>query len=192
MHEMDEIRDAAAFTEESIKRLQELSSEAPDMYSLDLTFSLSLASSCLTRTEQVSDALNYAKGAVEEQCDREDEADAQYDAHLRQLLRDIVLCLTEMGRQEEVQAWFEEMTSLGQPGELSEHSLLGQASAACSCSARVTTPPCQLHDRSLISSGLCIHQFLSVSPLAMPWSSPEPKFGPELLRTGPKVRSKWA
>jgi hypothetical protein len=126
MCETDESRDAAVFAEESVTRLQELSSEAPDMYSLDLIFSLSLASSCLARTERASDALNYAKDAVEEQRDREVGADVQYDAHLRQLLRDVVLRFTEMGRQEEAQTWFEEMKSLGQPGELSELSLLEQ------------------------------------------------------------------
>jgi len=129
MREMDESRDAAAFAEESVTRLQELSSEAPDMYSLDLIFSLSLASSCLARTERASDALNYAKDAVEEQRDRENGADAQYDAHLRQLLRDVVLRLTEMGRQEEAQQWFEEMKSLGQLGELSELTTTFRSSA---------------------------------------------------------------
>ena len=123
MCEMDESRDAATFAEESVTRLQELSSEAPDMYSLDLIFSLSLASSCLARTERASDALNYAKDAVEEQRDREDGVDVQH-VHLRQLMRDVVLRLTEMGRQDEAQTWFEEMKSLGQTGELSELSLL--------------------------------------------------------------------
>jgi hypothetical protein len=126
MRELDESRDAAAVAEEAVWNLQRLSSEAPDIYSLDLIFSLSLASFCLARTERASDALKYAKDAVEEQREREDAADAQYDAHLRQLLRDVVLRFTEMGRQEEAQPWFEEMKSLGQIGEIGELSLLGQ------------------------------------------------------------------
>jgi tetratricopeptide (TPR) repeat protein len=126
MRELDESRDAAPLAEEAVTRLQELSSEAPDTYSLDLIFSLSLASSCLAGTERANDALKYAKDAVDEQRDREDEGDAQYDTHLRQLLRDVVLRLTEMGRQEEAQPWFEEMKSLGQTGEISESSLPGQ------------------------------------------------------------------
>lgn len=126
MRELDESRDAAPFAEEAITRLQALSSKAPDTYSLDLIFSLSLASFCLASTERASDALKYARDAVEEQRDREDGGDAQYDVHLRQLLRDVVLRLTEMGRQEEAQSWFEEMKSLGQPGELSESYLLGR------------------------------------------------------------------
>jgi hypothetical protein len=126
MRELDESRDAAPVAEEAVTRLQELSSEAPDTYSLDLIFSLSLASSCLAGTERVSDALKYARDAVEEQRDREDGSDVQYDTHLRQLLRDVVLRLTEMGRQDELQPWFEEMKSLGQAGEMSESSLLGQ------------------------------------------------------------------
>jgi hypothetical protein len=125
MRELDESRDAAPFAEEAVTRLQELSSEAPDTYSLDLIFSLSLASSCLAGTERASDALKYARDAVEEQRDREDAEDAQYDTHLRQLLRDVVLRLTEMGRQEEAQSWFEDKP-LGQTGEISESSLLGQ------------------------------------------------------------------
>ena len=126
MRELDEIRDAAPFVEEAVTRLQELSSEDPDTYSLDLIYSLSLASSSLARTERASDALKYARDAVEEQRDREDGADVQYDTHLRQLLRDVVLRFTEMGRREDAQSWFEEMKSLGQLGEISESSLFGQ------------------------------------------------------------------
>ena len=126
MRELDESRDAAPFAEEAITRFLRLSSDAPDIYSLDLIFSLSLASTCLSRTERASDALKYAKDAVEEQRERVDAADPQYDAHLRQLLRDVVLRFTEMGRQEEAQPWFEEMKSLGQPGDIGEFSLLGQ------------------------------------------------------------------
>lgn len=126
MRELDESRDATPCAEEAVTRLQELSSEAPDIYSLDLIFALSLASSCLARTERASDALKYAKDAVEEQREREDAADAQYDIHLRQLLRDVVLRFTEMGKQEEAQPWFEEMRRLGQPGEIGEFSLLGR------------------------------------------------------------------
>lgn len=83
MRELDESRDAAPFAEEAVTRLQELSSEAPDTYSLDLIFSLSLASSCLAGTERASDALKYARDAVDEQRDREGAEDAQYDIHLR-------------------------------------------------------------------------------------------------------------
>ncbi|KAH9052704.1 hypothetical protein EDB87DRAFT_377938 [Lactarius vividus] len=43
MRELDESRAAAALAEEAVTLLQELSSEAPDVYSLDLIFSLSLA-----------------------------------------------------------------------------------------------------------------------------------------------------
>lgn len=126
MRELDESREAAPFAEEAVTRLRKLSSEAPDTYSLDLIFSLSLASFCLSGTEQASDALKYARDALEEQRDREDVGDAQYETHLRQLLRDVVLRLTEMGRQEEAQPWFEEMKSLGQTGEIGESALPGQ------------------------------------------------------------------
>ncbi|KAH8991294.1 hypothetical protein EDB92DRAFT_1862039 [Lactarius akahatsu] len=121
MRELDERRAAAALAEEAVTRLQELSSEAPDVYSLDLIFSFSLASSFLSRTERASDALKYAKDAVEEQREREEAADdVQYSAHLCQLLRDVVHRFTEMGRQEEARPWFEEMQSLGHSGEIGE------------------------------------------------------------------------
>ncbi|KAH9173787.1 hypothetical protein EDB89DRAFT_2228622 [Lactarius sanguifluus] len=105
MREPDERRAATALAEEVVTRLQEPSSEAPDVHSLDLIFSLSL-------------------DAVEEQREREEAADVQYSGHLRQLLRDVVLRFTEMDRQEEAQPWFEEMHSLGHSGEIGGFSLL--------------------------------------------------------------------
>ncbi|KAI9439506.1 hypothetical protein H4582DRAFT_1534274 [Lactarius indigo] len=110
MRELDESRAAAALAEEAVTRLRELSSKDPDIYSLDLIFSLSLASSCLSRTERASDALKYAKDAVEEQRERED-ADAA----------DV--------QQEEARPWFEEMQSLGHSGEIGELTAAYQSSA---------------------------------------------------------------
>ncbi|KAH9019202.1 hypothetical protein EDB84DRAFT_624851 [Lactarius hengduanensis] len=74
MRELDERRAAATLAEEAVTRLQELNSKFPNVYSLDLIFSLSLASSCLSSTERASDALKYAKDAVEEQREREEAA----------------------------------------------------------------------------------------------------------------------
>ncbi|KAH9010443.1 hypothetical protein EDB85DRAFT_2050717 [Lactarius pseudohatsudake] len=129
MRELDERRAAAALAEEAVTRLQELNSKFPNVYSLDLIFSLSLASSCLSSTERASDALKYAKDAVEEQREREEAADVQYSAHLCQLLRDVVLRFTEMGRQEEARPWFEEMQSLGHSGEIGELTTAYRSSA---------------------------------------------------------------
>jgi tetratricopeptide (TPR) repeat protein len=81
MLELDKTREAAACAEESIQHFRKAVSE-DRKYSLDLIFSLSLASSCLARTERADDAFEYAKQAVEVQHGRKGAKDAQFEAHL--------------------------------------------------------------------------------------------------------------
>jgi hypothetical protein len=115
MLELDNNREAATYAEESVHYFREAKEQTPDKYALDLIFSLSLASSCLACTERAEDALEYAKQAVEVQHEREGAGTTQYDNHLRKLLMDVVYRATEMGRQQDVYSWMQELEQLGQP-----------------------------------------------------------------------------
>ncbi|KAI0003649.1 hypothetical protein BJV74DRAFT_476929 [Russula compacta] len=116
MLKLDKNREAATYAEESVQYYREATSE-DHVYALDLVFSLSLASSCLACTERASDALEYAKEAVEVQHGRKVAEDRHYHAHLRKLLMDVVFRATEMDRQIETGPWFQELQALPLPEE---------------------------------------------------------------------------
>ncbi|KAI0294973.1 hypothetical protein BC826DRAFT_299172 [Russula brevipes] len=111
MLELDKTREAAACAEESIQHFRQAVSE-DRKYSLDLIFSLSLASSCLARTERADDAFEYAKQAVEVQHGRKGAKDAQFEAHLRKLLMDVVVRATDVGKEAEAVPWVQELQAL--------------------------------------------------------------------------------
>jgi hypothetical protein len=110
--ELDKKREAAIFAEQSVRYFQKAASQAPEKYSLDLIFSLSLASSCLASVARADDALEYAKQAVATQHERV--GAVGYDVQLRKLLTDVVLRFTEAGRQEEALTWIQELQALGE------------------------------------------------------------------------------
>jgi tetratricopeptide (TPR) repeat protein len=112
LFEHDKKHHAAIFAEQSVRYFQQAASQAPEKHSLDLIFSLSLASSCLASVARADDALEYAKRAVAIQ--RERVGAVGYDAQLRKLLTDVVLRFTEAGRQEEAVTWIQELQALGE------------------------------------------------------------------------------
>jgi len=111
MLEQDKNREAATYAEESVQYFREASAEDPK-YTLDLIFSLSLASSCLAYTERDEDAFEYAKQAVEVQHGRKGVEEKQYDAHLRLLLMDVVTRSMEMDKVHEALPWLQELKAL--------------------------------------------------------------------------------
>ena len=110
--ELDRKHEAAIFSEQSVRYFHKAASQAPEKYTLDLIFSLSLASSCLASVARTDDALEYAKQAVGIQ--RERIGAVGYDTQLRKLLTDVVLRFTEAGRQEEALTWIEQLQALGE------------------------------------------------------------------------------
>ncbi|KAI0294967.1 hypothetical protein BC826DRAFT_1009709, partial [Russula brevipes] len=114
--ELDKARQTAACAEESIQHFRQAVSE-DRKYSLNLIFSLSLASFCLARTERADDAFEYAKRTVGVQHGRKGAKDAKFEAHLRKLLMDGIVRATEIGK--EAEAWpttSAAMTSRSTPG----------------------------------------------------------------------------
>jgi len=114
MLELDQNQEAVTYATESIIYFEDAASK-DRKYSLDLIFSLSLASACLacTTTDGATLALRYAKQAVEVQRGRKDIGGQQYDAHLRKLVMDVVFRATEMDLEEEQSIWLQELQSLG-------------------------------------------------------------------------------
>ncbi|KAI0275172.1 hypothetical protein BC834DRAFT_35354 [Gloeopeniophorella convolvens] len=118
--ELDKNEEAATYAEEAVQYFREARDEDPDKYSLDLLFSLSLASSSLACTSRAEAALRYAKEAVEVQRWRKGTAnDSMYTPHLKMLLMDVVMRLREMEMDdEETLPWLMELKGLGgQPDE---------------------------------------------------------------------------
>jgi len=115
MLELDQNQEAVTYATESVIYFEDAASNDPK-YSLDLIFSLSLASACLACTDGATLALKYAKQAVEVQRGRKDVGGQQYDAHLRKLLMDVVFRATEMDLEEEASIWLQELQSLGGGG----------------------------------------------------------------------------
>ncbi|KAI0275270.1 hypothetical protein BC834DRAFT_965676 [Gloeopeniophorella convolvens] len=102
MLEVDKNREAATYAEESVLHFRTARDEDPERWSLDLIFSLSLASSCLACTERAEAALEYAKQAVDVQRWRaSDGDDKNYKPHLKQLLISVVMRLQELDRPDE-------------------------------------------------------------------------------------------
>lgn len=121
LFELDKRHEAAVNAEEAVQYFREAASQTPDKYTLDLILSLSLASSCLASIARADDALEYAKQAVEVQCERA--GAAKYDKQLRQLLTEVMLRFTEAGRGGEALPWFQELRALGETRDIGE--LLG-------------------------------------------------------------------
>jgi len=120
MSELERNLEAAADAEESIHYLREASAE-DQKYAPDLTFSLSLASSCLAFTDRANDALEYSKEAVEIQHGRKAAEDTkQYNVRLGQLLCEVVVRAAEMDKKHEASSWREELYSLSRSGDLHE------------------------------------------------------------------------
>jgi hypothetical protein len=115
MLELDQNQEAVTYATESVIYFEDAASNDPK-YSLDLIFSLSLASACLACTDGATLALKYAKQAVEVQRGRKDVGGQQYDAHLRKLVMDVVFRATEMDLEEEASTWLQELQSLGGGG----------------------------------------------------------------------------
>ena len=127
MLELDKIREAATYAEESIHYFREARQEesGEEKYALDLIFSLSLASSRLACTERAEDVLEYAKQAVEIQHECRSTEDGQYDNHLRKLLVDVIFRSMEMDKQAEAVPWMQELHRLGDPEDMREFFLPG-------------------------------------------------------------------
>ena len=121
MLELDNNSDAASCAEESVQYFREARDKSSDKYTVDLIFSLSLASSCLACTERSADALEYAKQAVGVHRERQDNGIAKYDDLLRKLLTDVVYRFMEMGRQQDALPWMQELEQLGMPGDTGEY-----------------------------------------------------------------------
>jgi len=114
MLELDQNQEAVTYATESVIYFEDATSNDPK-YSLNLIFSLSLASACLACTDGATLALKYAKRAVEVQRGRKDVGDKQYDAHLRKLVMDVLFRATEMDMQEAI-TWLQELQGLGGGG----------------------------------------------------------------------------
>lgn len=137
--ELDKKDEAAIFSEQSVRYFQKAASQAPEKYTLDLIFSLSLASSCLASVARADDALEYAKRAVAIQ--RERVGAVGYDTQLRRLLADVVLRFTEAGKQKEALTWVQELQALDETrGIGGSFHLISRSDSYRSLSEALTAP----------------------------------------------------